>query len=98
MAKIGVQWLEPEREYGKTTFVLKKDIVCDRSRDHAAGSEVKAKWSSSGRTYKDRFLPTLKAKYKKDNGKINEDKKHDGKINEVEQMDEDDSSGGVSKN
>ncbi|KAJ8018626.1 hypothetical protein HOLleu_43289 [Holothuria leucospilota] len=89
MAKIGVQWLEPERDYGKTTFVLKKDIVCDRSRDHAAGSEVKAKWRSSGRTYKVRLLSTLKAKYKKDNSKNNEDK-DDGRINEPEQMDEDD--------
>lgn len=57
MAKIGVTWLEPERDSGKTTFNAVRELMCDRSEDLPAGSVVLAKWKSSGRSYRARLPP-----------------------------------------
>lgn len=62
MAKIGVRWLEPERDVGKTTFVNVKDLICDRSKNLPAGSIVEARWKSSGRIYRAALLSNLMAK------------------------------------
>ncbi|XP_071831807.1 uncharacterized protein [Apostichopus japonicus] len=65
MAKIGVRWLEPERDVGKLTFVKLTDLICDRSKDLPSGTVVKAKWRSTGRVYKATLLNNLMAKIKR---------------------------------